>query len=1048
MSIARQHAEWLSLVEVSGPFLSMPVLLRALPQGLDAHDVDLARALRLAYDEWLDNQGGLRPDPAVHRAWVRFVLTQALGFPTEVLLEGQAIPAGLTYAALEHGETLRPDLVVMRSGRGEPARLLVAILPYAQQLDKPLMGTRWKASPQDRMATLLRETGTSLGLVSNGEHWMLVHAPRGETAGFASWYAHLWFEEAVTLRSFRTLLGMHRFYGAADEETPEALLRNSASDQQEVTDQLGYQVRRAVEVLVSAIDRIDRDRGRALLTGVAEATLYEAALTVMMRLVFMFSAEERGLLQLGHALYDQNYAISTLRAQLRAAADQAGEEVLERRNDAWSRILATLRAIYGGVRHEDLHLRAYGGHLFDPDRFPLLEGRLPQTSWRDTTAAPLAINNRVVLHLLEALQILRVQVPGGGPAEPRRLSFRSLDVEQIGHVYEGLLDHTARRATEPILGLAGTKDREPEIPLARLEALRAQGTDSLVAVLAEQTGRSKSALVKALGQPLELAAGAALRVACDNDDALLARVLPFAGLIRKDSFGHPVVIPAGSVYVTAGTDHRSSGTHYTPRSLTEPIVQHTLDPLVYVGPAEGKPKEEWRLRSPAAILRLTVCDLAMGSGAFLVQACRYLSERLVEAWERAESAAPNHVVVTPEGELATIIPADCLIPRDGEERLAVALRLVADRCLYGVDKNPLAVEMAKLSLWLITLQKDRPFTFLDHALRAGDSLLGVTDLDQILLWSLRPDPGVKKAVFITEPIRRAVHRAIGLRRRIRQTPDVDIRTAERKMAWLRQAEEALDLVRLAGDLLVAAEFHPNPKVRPALRDDFLVRLTVVFQAFEQLHAGRFTERDAGEAREELAKLRAEADALLEGRKPFHWPLEFPEVFIAEARDDAPDVQRLLNGFAAIKEPLFASLADEPPGMAAIVGNPPFLGGTRISTSQGKNYLSFLQAAYPSFHSRADLCSLFYLRAFETLRMSGKSGLIATNTIAEGDTREAGLDWILAHGSLIYRATTLVSWPGTAAVSVNIVHLHKGQWEVQHNLNGMLVSNISAFLDAG
>ena len=129
--------------------------------------------------------------------------------------------------------------------------------------------------------------------------------------------------------------------------------------------------------------------------------------------------------------------------------------------------------------------------------------------------------------------------------------------------------------------------------------------------------------------------------ACDNNAELCERVLPFAGLLRTDTFGRPVVITAGSVYVTQGSDRRSTGTHYTPRSLTEPIVQHTLDPLVYVGPSEGKPQAEWQLRPAADILQLKVCDFAMGSGAFLVQTCRYLSAKLVEAWENAEQHLPG-----------------------------------------------------------------------------------------------------------------------------------------------------------------------------------------------------------------------------------------------------------------------------------------------------------------------------------------------------------------------------------------------------------------------
>ena len=213
---------------------------------------------------------------------------------------------------------------------------------------------------------------------------------KGETTGFASWYATLWLEEPLTLRAFRSLLGVQRFFSVADDETLEAMLAESASNQQEVTDQLGYQVREAVEVLIQSLDRTDQDQGRELLAGIPETDLYEAALTVMMRLVFLFSAEERGLLLLGDPLYDEHYAVSTLVAKLQEAADQHGEEVLERRHDAWVRLLSTFRAVYGGVQHERLKLLPYGGKLFNPDRFPFLEGRKQGTTWKDTPGRPAA----------------------------------------------------------------------------------------------------------------------------------------------------------------------------------------------------------------------------------------------------------------------------------------------------------------------------------------------------------------------------------------------------------------------------------------------------------------------------------------------------------------------------------------------------------------------------------------------------------------------------------------------------------------------------------
>ena len=209
-----------------------------------------------------------------------------------------------------------------------------------------------------------------VGLVTNGERWMLVHAPVGAAASFASWYARLWGQEPETLRAFVSLLDVRRFYGPEDERLP-ALHERSLKHQDEVTEALGAQVRRAVEVLVQSVDRADQDRERELLRDTEPRELYEAALTVMMRLVFLLAAEERGLLLLNDPRYDENYALSTLRMQLRAEPD----EVLERRRSAWSRLLALFRAVYGGVDHPAMAMPALGGSLFDPDRYPFLEGR-------------------------------------------------------------------------------------------------------------------------------------------------------------------------------------------------------------------------------------------------------------------------------------------------------------------------------------------------------------------------------------------------------------------------------------------------------------------------------------------------------------------------------------------------------------------------------------------------------------------------------------------------------------------------------------------------
>ena len=202
MSTSRHHAEWLSLVPVSGPFLSLPVLLKAFPQGLDARDSEHAASLRMAYEDWDDATNaekrakgrGPGPDPnAAQNAWIRFVLMNTLEFDQKLLLEGPVIPQTLQAEMPEHHEWLRANIVLNDPSTNKP-RLLIQTYPRSQNLNSYVAGSRWKASPDTRMTELLHATGVRLGLVTNGEHWMLVDAPKGETSGYSSWYASLWLE--------------------------------------------------------------------------------------------------------------------------------------------------------------------------------------------------------------------------------------------------------------------------------------------------------------------------------------------------------------------------------------------------------------------------------------------------------------------------------------------------------------------------------------------------------------------------------------------------------------------------------------------------------------------------------------------------------------------------------------------------------------------------------------------------------------------------------------------------------------------------------------
>ena len=372
MSAPSVHDDWLSLIEISGPFLAVPVLKEAFPQGLEELDATKRKRLRQAYEEWRE---ALELEDAqfaeLHVAWIDEVLSRGLELDEDgkgdVLKRADWCIANLQANLPEHGVTLSPALAVVDEQRANKPLLLIQTYAQDVDLDATLKQDGWAATPADRMVQLCRSLGCRLRLVTNGERWMLVDAPVGAVTTYASWYAHIWSQEPITLQAFVHLLGIRRFFVDEFEQLP-ALFDRSLKFQDEVTDALGEQVRRAVEVLIQTLDKADQDRNRELLHDVKEPELYEAALTVMMRLVFLLSAEERGLLLMGDERYEANYALSTLRMQLR----KESEEILECRWDAWSRLLAIFRAVFGGIEHENLRLPALGGSLFDPDRFPFL----------------------------------------------------------------------------------------------------------------------------------------------------------------------------------------------------------------------------------------------------------------------------------------------------------------------------------------------------------------------------------------------------------------------------------------------------------------------------------------------------------------------------------------------------------------------------------------------------------------------------------------------------------------------------------------------------
>ncbi|WP_354192821.1 DNA methyltransferase [Bosea sp. OAE506] len=674
--------------------------------------------------------------------------------------------------------------------------------------------------------------------------------------------------------------------------------------------------------------------------------LYGGLLTVLLRLVFLLYAEDRGLIPSAtdeelRRLYDQGYGVRALHAKLNADLARYPDTMEERRG-AWARLLVLFRLVHRGGG--DGFIRGRGGDLFDPTAYPFLMGQDEPTD----PIRPATVSDGCILGVLDKLLVL------GG----ERLSYRTLDVEQIGSVYETVMGFTVETAAGPALALRGGKnDKVPVfVDLAELAACKA----------AERQKRLKEVYDVKLPDRVAKVLAAA-RSLPEVEAALKPRV---------DERGSPGGTPSapGSPLLQPTDERRHTGSHYTPRSLTEPIVRHALKPAFErLGP-DAKPDE---------VLALKVCDPAMGSGAFLVEACRQLATRLVKAWARWPETRPT-------------------IPPDEDEDLH-ARRLVAQRCIYGVDKNPRAVELAKLSLWLATLARDHEFTFLDHALKCGDSLVG---LDAKQIAAMHWDASKPGLPLFRKFVADRVAEATEARAEIQSAPDDMLRAVlEQKHRFV---ETKVADVRVLGDAVLSAFFAED---KPRAREKR--RATV-----ESWVAGDPVRWD--ELRAAAKSLRMDPYPLT----PFHWPIEFPEVF-----------------------------SGANPGFDAIVGNPPFAGKNTTIAGNREHYLPWLQTLHEGAHGNADLVAHFFRRAFGLLLQGGAFGLIATNTIGQGDTRDTGLAAILGEGGAIIRAMRRLKWPGEAAVVVSVVHVAKRAPDASGVerlavLDGRSVRRISAYLVAG
>ncbi|WES64633.1 hypothetical protein P0L94_00855 [Microbacter sp. GSS18] len=952
--------EWLSLIDHDGPFLSKAALKSFYPSGLPRPSADDTSTVFV--DEFVRWSAAWSATEDVYEAardrWVTAVLRRLLDWSEDLQLS----PADLSAESPNGAVTVTPWATL--AGHSGPTAL-VTMVDRTDDLRKT--GTDgWSANAIDRMAVLLRETGVTIGIVTDGRWWALVSAAKDVTTASGVWDALLWREERPSRDAFLTLASYTSIAGGDDKKRLPLVFAKSVASAEEITEALGDQVRRAVELVLQSMSDTHL---RALAEGEPSPlpedpkAAYEGAVTVLMRIVFLLFAEERGLLP-EHDLYRSSYAISRVREQLQRDATATSVEALDHSWEAWHRLLAASNAVFGGASFQDMRMPAYGGSLFDPARFPWLHATDAQGRLR------VRLSDRAMFAVLRAVQTIEDGA--------MQLSFRDLDVEQIGYVYEGLLGYSAEYVSDVTVGLEGRKSGfEPEIALVELEEIaNAAITPSdfakrLIEHLKKTQEQSKprtaNQITKAYGADDQTATADArtrLRHALLGDDDLAARLEPFHGLIRNDLRGFPYVVPAGGLVMTESPQRANTGTHYTPRSLAEEVVLHALEPLVYSpGPLDIEDRSQWRLKSSAEILDLKIADIAAGSGAFLVAAARYLADRLIEA------RANEGLDVSHESDL---------------KRWAV--REIVARCLYGADINGMAVEMCKLSLWLISMDPGKPFSFVDDRVFHGNSLLGVTTEEQLKAQHIYPERRHGREQLLWFDVDKDLDDAARIRRELAsgQVDDADrMRSTKAKHALLAQAEQVTAKLSDVADGIIAAGLLEGGKPGKNLDDrydDLADALRAAYPSDENAAPDR-TELDSIIA----AGLTPTVDTGEARWKPLHWILE------------APDVIHTHGGFDAI------------------IGNPPFLGGKKLSPALGVNTREFLIEAIASGQpGNTDLVVFFLLRSYGMLNPRGRLGVITTNSVAQGDNREVGLDQLEKRGAVLDRAVQSKAWPSRSA----------------------------------
>jgi type I restriction-modification system DNA methylase subunit len=811
-------------------------------------------------------------------------------------------------AQLSKAETVHGKSYAVSHRTANLDRFPIHIVGFNDSLDKKRTDSGPRMSPHALLQEYINLTEHLYAIITNGIHLRLL---RNSSRLIRLSFIEFDFETMMEEEHYADFAIMYRLLHSSRmpakmDQRAESLIEKYHQDALDsgsrIREGLSKAVKHSILSLANGfLKHADNEELREKIDNeeISAPVFYRYQLRLIYRILFLMVIEERNLIFPANAdktkreIYYQYYSVNHLRklCEKLYLADQ-------RFNDLWIALKNTFHLFESEIKGKHLGLSPLAGDLFGYKAIGILNNY--------------NLDNKILLECLRSLSVFNNKKTG----QKMRVNYASLNVEEFGSVYEGMLEY------DPVI----TK---------------------------------------------------------------------YAGVYQFD--------------LVKGSARSSSGSHYTPDELVQPLIKHSLDYVIEdrLNSSDKKSEKE------KALLSIKVCDVACGSGHILLNAARRIGAELakVRTGEDQPSPAP----------------------------LRQAIRDVIKSCIYGVDKNPLAVELCKVALWLEAHNPGEPLNFLDHHIKCGDAIVGLAHKEElengIADEAFKKMPGDDKDIRAELAKRNKEERKHAEKRKVFYEHS-EFGSIDRSFTDISKVFESFN--RLPENSIKEIEYKRIEYQKLVSRDNWWhlktladIQVAQFFIPKKEDNAKKIITDDtyrahlSGRKPLEGSVAIAKAMGVAAKNKFFHWFLEFPEVFIPS--------------------PAGEGRGEGKGGFDCILGNPPFLGGQKLSGTFGQSFLGYVKFAYAPAGS-CDLVTYFFRRIFNIIKSGGFQALISTNTIAQGSAREGGLEVIVSQGGSINFAIRSMKWPGLAAVEVSLVTIFKGKWKQPFVLGNKVVKQITSYLD--